>query len=46
MPASQLEFPNIDKLRAKFLPVISVNISLDSTADRLGIETRHIYCGN
>lgn len=46
MSASQLEFPNIDKLRAKFLPAILVNVSLDITADRLGIDTRHIYCGN
>lgn len=46
MSASQLEFPNIDKLRAKCLPVILVNVSLDSTANRLGIDTRHIYCGN
>ena len=46
MSASQLEFPNIDKLRAKFLPVILVNVSLDSTADRLGIDTRHIYRGD
>ena len=46
MSASQLEFPNIDKLRAKCLPVILVNVSLDGTANRLGIDTRHIYCGN
>lgn len=46
MPASQIEFPNIDKLRAKFLPIILVNASLDSTADHLGINTRHIYCGS
>lgn len=44
--ASQLEVPHIDKLRAKLLPVILLNVPLDSTADCLGINTRHIYCGN
>ena len=40
------ELPSIDKVEAKLLPVMLVNVPLDDTMDCFGIDARQIYRGD
>ena len=40
------ELPSIDKVQAKLLPVMLVNVPLDDTMDCFGIDARQIYRGD